>query len=960
MRAFAVAFFLAGMAAAGAEPGVLIVPSDEGVFEYADDFETPRVFRDAFLSRPGADCWMPGGLVNSGPGSTTVTYRFHGDCAIKALAVQVDQMANARHLGGLNTLLLSTNGLDWQTVASTRGQPGDANEWQREPLTVAGDQTAKFAGGTELWVRLVLRNYSGLKTAVSNRIDALTVRLELGDPAGPDVDPQAQACEAWGRLRREAQWRALVLDCADPVGERPPHYYEDTDGWLEAAGANPHLPNGPDGFHIGRTYRDGERCALSLAVFIAMRESASPVMAKVTVRGTSGSHRALKAYWDGREVAEFDMARYFEADRDFYVTMAGPRAAGVHELRLAGADAGRVALIRRVEVVGEGIEGWAEQPPLARGGSVEILSAYYMPDPAPPAASQVVEGRQEGMGLTFAHLQRFYKEHAEFGAIRVLFRNNGAVPVRIANALHFNGRPIEAAYVDFTQSPWDARGVVWYRVRPRTLAPGECGQAYIRFRRRPEGDSVTVTLGLENGDPATATILYASPEVVVDYVTTGKDGRTLYVYARRLGTGEAQRVESVTLDGRLLEDALLYGAGFPGNVALAVAQLGNPLEEGSYHVAGIRTDDGVHIASQFRVLPFFFPRSSIHVPVELAKSMHMNLLTWRMHGLETCQEHGLPTTCMHSEVLHVHERVPLIFAPDEPDAKDNRGGGYDRGLGWYARMLEHSGWQELVARQSPPVASWMNMDGTTRPLNWGVYGQFGDVNGFDPYPINFYGADHAYVRESLGYVRRCCAPTRMYAILEAFGWGKGQGVPKGARGPSPAEYRQNLVQAIGAGMKGLTSWVHSAGAGGWALDAAAAAEIAKMNGLLEHIEDELLTGTPIDLATCDAGQVPTGTVGKELWPKERVWVGTLLCGPDALVVVAVNHIPASKPDPPVIEPAKDVTITVTLPEFLPEVTAYEAGEQGMQPYPCEVTRGQAVLQLDTLVSGRVFVLRHVL
>ena len=100
--------------------------------------------------------------------------------------------------------------------------------------------------------------------------------------------------------------------------------------------------------------------------------------------------------------------------------------------------------------------------------------------------------------------------------MRLVFRNSGSAPLRIANRIYLNGRPMEDAYVDFVESPWDARGVVWYRVHPLTLEPGQCGQAYIRFRRRPEGDHAEVALFLESGDKVTATIPYRKPGVTVD------------------------------------------------------------------------------------------------------------------------------------------------------------------------------------------------------------------------------------------------------------------------------------------------------------------------------------------------------------------------------------------------------------------------------------------------------------
>ena len=38
--------------------GIPITPDEAGQFEYADDFTTPRLFRDAFLSNFSTDCWQ--------------------------------------------------------------------------------------------------------------------------------------------------------------------------------------------------------------------------------------------------------------------------------------------------------------------------------------------------------------------------------------------------------------------------------------------------------------------------------------------------------------------------------------------------------------------------------------------------------------------------------------------------------------------------------------------------------------------------------------------------------------------------------------------------------------------------------------------------------------------------------------------------------------------------------------
>jgi hypothetical protein len=249
------------------------------------------------------------------------------------------------------------------------------------------------------------------------------------------------------------------------------------------------------------------------------------------------------------------------------------------------------------------------------------------------------------------------------------------------------------------------------------------------------------------------------------------------------------------------------------------------------------------------------------------------------------------------------------------------------------------------------------MDGTTRPLNWAVYSQIADICAFDPYPVTFYGADHAYVGESLALARTYGAPNRMYACLEAYGWGSGQGVPTGARGPSTAEYRQNVVQALGAGAKGLTSWVYVAMAGGWQNRPEFRQEIFRCNRMISKVENLLVMGTPVNgVVSTDTGQVMTGTVNNEKWSKDRVKVSCLMCGPDNLLITAANHIPALATEP-VIKPLENVKITIKLPNGFAHIKAFEATDVALIPMKCTIQGEVAVIQMDKLESGRVFVIR---
>jgi len=340
---------------------------------------------------------------------------------------------------------------------------------------------------------------------------------------------------------------------------------------------------------------------------------------------------------------------------------------------------------------------------------------------------------------------------------------------------------------------------------------------------------------------------------------------------------------------------------------------------------------------------------------------------------------------MGSDVFNTHDAVLYYYGSDEPDAHDVAPGwweknpvdqnqpdyekkhyeayarGLSEGLGSNGRRLIRRGWPAILERFAPHAASYLIVNGTTRPLNWAVYGQITDVTNHDPYVINYMGADHSYVREGLTLMRQAGIPSPMHACLETFTHGGER------RAPVPAEYRQNVVQAIGCGMKGLTTWYwpSSSGMTGISNIPPLKEEFVAVNRLIEHIEDDLLLGTPVDLVSNDSGLVQSGPVyfvegpykRDEPWMKPRVWTSSLLCGPETIVIAAANHIPASKTAPEHIEPANKVTITVQLPKYLPNVATFEVTEDGILPYPYRVAGGKAIINIDQLFSGRVFLLR---
>jgi len=931
---------------AHADQGIKVVP-ESGVFEYKEDFRTSRFLNEGFPIKLGMDQWRPGAIFNLGPESgRTLVYRFYSTTAISDVSVSVDQRSNGPNLGGSTTLFVSKNGMDWVQASSSLQQKADAIGWQSDPLVCTTETANQIKGNSEVWIKLVMDNTCGLPTGESSIVSALDIKITTTSKTTKTTDPYASAKRLFSQLSTRHK---STFTSSDPRL----CYLEDVDGALISTAERP-VKTEPGCIYTCREYAAGLRIPLASALFINTKKSMQPLCTAVTLRCSRDSSRKVAVIWNGKTAQVFDTGSFIEQDRTFYVRLSKTTPSAVGELRIAGLDSGAVRLVN-CDFAGGSALAIVPMPVMPAAKKLKLLDACYIPDPLPPADSQAVEGRQEPTGsqLVFSGLQKLYKEHSDFGAIRIIIKNTDKRPVLIKDKIDLNGRPIESSYVDFVKSEWDARGVVWYRVRPRTLAPGECGQIYIRFRRHPDGNSAAITINPVNSTNLNLRIPYIARPSYIDYITADKSMQNLYIYVRGSHLGG---VKSVSINANPVIPACVKAAKPYGDISCIKVKMPGKLKIGTYMVVQVRMQSGNTASAQFRVLPFWFPKTSYHIPPDICQSVGMNLTMWYPRSLDECRKYNIYTNTM--DVFTGHERTALVLGPDEPDANDNVGGGYDRGLGYNARRLVESGWQELIQRFVPQAASWLMMDGTTRPLNWAVYSQIADICAFDPYPVTFYGADHYYVGESLGLARTNGAPNRMYACLEAYGWGSGQGVPAGARGPSTAEYKQSVVQAIGAGAKGLTSWVYVAMAGGWQNRPDFKNEILRCNRMISRTEDLLILGTPVNgVASTDAGQVMTGTVNNEKWEKDRVRVSCLMCGPENLVITAVNHIPASVTEP-VIKPAENVKISVKLPDGFTHIKAFEATDVALIPIGCTVQGDIATIQLDKLESGRVFVIKN--
>ena len=104
--------------------------------------------------------------------------------------------------------------------------------------------------------------------------------------------------------------------------------------------------------------------------------------------------------------------------------------------------------------------------PVLGGGEVELLSAYYMPDPEPPQNSNQVEGdlKPRQNGVIFKPPKTLYENYDEFGGARVVLRNNTNFPVKMDRAI-WRRSPKSSAWTPILSNGCSSAAARWVSSR---------------------------------------------------------------------------------------------------------------------------------------------------------------------------------------------------------------------------------------------------------------------------------------------------------------------------------------------------------------------------------------------------------------------------------------------------------------------------------------------------------------
>jgi hypothetical protein len=521
---------------------------------------------------------------------------------------------------------------------------------------------------------------------------------------------------------------------------------------------------------------------------------------------------------------------------------------------------------------------------------------------------------------------------------------------------------------------------VWWRVAPKTLAPGTAGEVLIRLRKDPPGARLNCVLKLADSPAQQIAVptAHVADRCADVCFSPGLDTAWLYFAARENGRAP----KHILLDGRDVTAACKIGTDAHLNLAPVVVHPPKAFSPASLHCFQAVYDDGATAIATIRAFPADFvyglwggkPGKADDPAVGRAfvQEIVAHNINLQMPGIgspavvsfyKSDEGRALLDKLGVRRVINGvgkggTERPYAYYLADEPDAADSRVPGAPRGrqVGCLAQGLV--GWSEELRREDPAIPHMLNVDYTFPPFNWHMYGQLPDIFAADPYYQprlrqaftqspergQLFGKA-TYVFAEAAICKSACVPRPLHIMLYGNRYEKGEDT---FRGPTPPEKRIEAFYAIAAGAKGLSYWWYSPGkpAVGLGAKEPAAKALWREVGL---IGAELRTAGPLITRSSPLALPMTAA-------SPGLWVKTLAAGLDTLLVVVVNDDYTNDRQGTKINPVPNALLKFVPPAWLETKDAFEILSTGTKDIPHNTRDGQIELDLGTVNVTRLLVI----
>jgi len=639
---------------------------------------------------------------------------------------------------------------------------------------------------------------------------------------------------------------------------------------------------------------------------------------------------------------------------------------------------------------------------VALAAGPEAIHAVYRPDTAFP---QFAPLWREGWSWTDESGEKMRYGHAGMplgGYLFAYFHNSTDQPLKVEDILLQGvslaaGVPPEGeikgvggdekypSSIRFSKLPKEqieklvaAGSPVWWKVEPMTVPPGGMGEATIRLRRDPTIDELTIGVPLSERKIVRLSLRASRRQPRFFSISFSPELDRAYVYLRH-PSGKGISPNALLVDGRDLTERSRIVADADVDTAVAVIQLDQPLERGSYHFFQADYADGSTAlagigAWQLGFLYGMWGCDNARGTPEQIGPQFLNDLA--LHNINLHMSHcpGAANEFMRSEAgLRMLEELDIrrmlnwinnerpavfYFLTDEPDAADfaSKMLPPDQRLGSLAQWLVDR-CQLFRRKDQAATPLLLNVDNTYKPENWYLYAQLSDIPCADPYyqeavqsvwhsdPTNL----GAYLKPTYVYAvgtiyQSAGAPDPMHLILHTckFDFPLDE-TPY--RGPTPEEKRVEVYYAVAAGAKQISYWwycpydrYHGVGHEDmkplWT-------EIGLVGAEMRTIGDLIATGCPADVPV----RAP-----------RTIWCRSLLAGPQTMILMVVNDNMASDRLGTVVKPHAKTTLTVRPPGWLEPREVFEIDCEGTKDVNWRQTGTDVALELGTVQLTRMILM----
>ena len=313
------------------------------------------------------------------------------------------------------------------------------------------------------------------------------------------------------------------------------------------------------------------------------------------------------------------------------------------------------------------------------------------------------------------------------------FIYHGKKPATIKN-IRMDGKNIADCYRT-------AGNVVWHRIAPETVSPGEVFSLIVKLWYTPEK---TVEFKFETADNRTFVHVVDFKKLACDKLIRrmilSRDMKTVHLWVEG-----REKITRVMLDGVDYTSRAKIGSFYGGTIPVSVS-FDQKLVKGSFHNVYIGREKGSS-AVTFRAFSNIFHTGIYNGPIKGGMEYHNFDDFWNLHAtaVDTIKKMGeenvSAVVSIPQEKLPEYRNLNTITAnylPDEPDATEASKFKEIRWMGQRLGMLASyvNRCAENIIRELSHVPNMLVLDKTNRPANFFAYGRMADFTAVDYYCIS--------------------------------------------------------------------------------------------------------------------------------------------------------------------------------------------------------------------------------